>query len=69
MLEVIKVIRDGRGNIIAYELDSGSIIDNEQAVYMAKNGELENVEVKHNEMGNEYISGIGFEINRLPELR
>lgn len=69
MLEVIKVIRDGMGNIVAYELDSGSIIDNEQAVYMAKNRELENVEVKNDEMGNEYIDGIGFDISSLPELK
>jgi hypothetical protein len=68
-LEVTEVIRDGRGNIIGYELNSGSIIDNEQAVYMIELGELSNVEVLSNKKGEEAIKGKGFDINSLPELK
>lgn len=35
-LEIVKLIRGGSGETIAYELDSGSIVDTEQAVYMAR---------------------------------
>lgn len=68
-LEIIKVIKDGSGNIIAYELDSGSIVDIEQAVYMASNGEIENVEVQYTGEENQTLKGKGFDINDLPELK
>lgn len=68
-LEIKEVIRDGEGNIIAYELNTGSIIDNQQAVYMTKKGELQNVEIVSDKAGNETIKGVGFDINKLPEVR
>lgn len=68
-LEVTEVIRDGAGEIIGYELNSGSIIDNEQAAYMIELGELSNVSILSNKKGNEAIEGKGFDINDLPELK
>lgn len=68
-LEVTDVIKDAAGQIIGYELNSGSIIDNEQAVYMVELGELSNVSVLSNKKGEETIKGKGFNINSLPELR
>jgi hypothetical protein len=68
-LEVTEVIRDGLGNIMGYELNSGSIIDNEQAVYMIELGELSNVEILSNKKGEEAIKGKEFDINSLPELK
>lgn len=68
-LEIVKVIRDGSGDVIAYELDSGSIVDIEQAVYMASNGEIENVEVQYSDEENQELKGKGFDINSLPELK
>lgn len=68
-LEVTEVIRDSSGEIIGYELNSGSIIDNEQAVYMIELGELTNVSIKSKEKGKEAIQGKDFDINSLPELK
>jgi hypothetical protein len=68
-LEVEKVIRDGLGNVIAYELNSGSIIDNEQAAYMVELGELSNVEALPRAKGEVKIQGKGFDIGNLPELK
>lgn len=68
-LQVTEVIRDGAGEVIGYELNSGSIIDNEQAVYMIELGELSNVSVLSNKRGQEAIQGKGFDINSLPELK
>lgn len=68
-LQVTEVIRDGAGEIIGYELNTGSIIDNEQAVYMIELGELSNVSVLSNKRGQEAIQGKGFDINNLPELK
>lgn len=68
-LEVQNVIRDSSGNIIGYELNTGSIIDNEQAVYMIKKGELRNVEIVSDIKENEQIRGKGFDVNKLPEVK
>lgn len=68
-LEVTEVIKDAAGEIIGYELSSGSIIDNEQAVYMVELGELSNVSVFSSRRGKEAIKGNGFDINSLPELK
>lgn len=68
-LEVTKVIRDGAGEIIGYELNSGSIIDNEQAANMIELGEISNVSILSNKKGSEAIEGKGFDINDLPELK
>ncbi len=68
-LEIWEVIRDSEGEIIGYELNTGSIIDNEQAVYMIELGELTNVSIKSKERGREAIEGKGFDINKLPELK
>jgi hypothetical protein len=68
-LQVTEVIKDAAGKVIGYELSSGSIIDNEQAVYMVELGELSNVSVLSNRKGEEMIKGNGFDINSLPELK
>lgn len=68
-LEVKEIIRDSERNIIGYELNSGSIIDNEQAVYMIKRGELTNVRIANDKKGEECIEGIGFDIESLPEMK
>ena len=67
-LRIVKVIRDESGNIIGYELNPGSIIDNEQAVYMAKNNEISNVIIRQDASGREKLYGIGFDIEKLSEL-
>ncbi|EYE87340.1 hypothetical protein Q428_13865 [Fervidicella metallireducens AeB] len=68
-LEVKEIIRDSERNIIGYELNTGSIIDNEQAVYMIKRGELTNVRIVNDKNGAECIEGIGFDIESLPEMK
>lgn len=68
-LKIDKVIRDASGNIVGYELNSGGIIDNEQALYMAKNFELYDVVVTNDESGHEKIEGIGFKIDNLDEVK
>lgn len=68
-LEVTDTIKDSFGNIIGYELNSGSIIDNEQAVYMIQMGELSNVEIIPNKKGDQMIQGKDFEINDIPEMK
>ncbi|QCX33582.1 hypothetical protein FDN13_07605 [Caloramator sp. E03] len=68
-LKVEKIIKDGTKNIIGYELNTGSIIDNEQAVFMIKKGELGNVKIICDEKGKEKIQGIGFNIENLPEVK
>lgn len=69
MLEVTEIIRDAAGEVIGYELNSGSIIDNEQAVYMIELGELSNVSILSSKKGEEAVQGKGFDINSLPELK
>jgi hypothetical protein len=68
-LEITDTIKDSYGNIIGYELNSGSIIDNEQAVYMVQKGELSNVEIISNNRGNEMVQGKGFDLNNIPEIK
>jgi hypothetical protein len=68
-LEITDTIKDSYGNIIGYELNSGSIIDNEQAVYMVQKGELSNVEIISNTRGNEIVQGKGFDLNDIPEIK
>lgn len=68
-LKVEKIIKDGENNIIGYELNTGSIIDNEQAVYMIKKGELSNVKIVCDKKGKEMIDGVGFSIENLPETK
>lgn len=68
-LEVTEVIRDAAGEAIGYELNSGSIIDNEQAVYMIELGELSNVSIVSSKRGEEAIKGKGFDINSMRELK
>ena len=67
--EIKELIKDAAGETIGYVLNTGSIIDNEQAVYMIELGELSNVSVLSRSKGEEAIEGKGFDINRLPELK
>ncbi|MDF2673312.1 MAG: hypothetical protein K0R09_1577 [Clostridiales bacterium] len=67
--EITELIKDGAGETIGYVLNTGSIIDNEQAVYMIELGELSNVSALSNRRGEEIIKGKGFDINSLPELK
>ncbi|SKB00719.1 Protein of unknown function [Caloramator quimbayensis] len=68
-LKIEKLIKDGEKNIIGYELNTGSIIDNEQAVYMIKKGELSGVRIVCDEKGKEKIEGRDFNLENLPEVK
>jgi hypothetical protein len=68
-LEITDTIKDSYGNIIGYELNSGSIIDNEQAVYMVQKGELSNVEIISGTRGGGMVQGKGFDLNDIPEIK
>jgi len=49
------VVKDNKGEIIAYRLDSGETVEKEKGVSMAKNGEISDVIVSKSKKGEEYL--------------
>ena len=52
------ISRDDKGEINAYKLDNGEIIPKEQAISMAKQGEIEGVSVVVSKNGEEFLRSL-----------
>ena len=68
MAKIVAVGKEGI-EIVKYQLDNGEIVDKDNAIRMAENGEIENVSVVDRE-GNKYLRSLldGKEDNNLQSL-
>ncbi|MFA6941665.1 MAG: DUF3892 domain-containing protein [Clostridiaceae bacterium] len=64
------VVKDNKGEIVGYRLDSGETVDKEKGVSMAKNGEITDVIVSKSKKGEEYLKSApdGDKSNNLDNL-
>lgn len=69
-LKIEAVVKDNKGEIIAYRLDSGETVDKAKGVSMAKNKEIKDVLVSKSKKGEEYLKSIpdGEKDNNLDNL-
>lgn len=67
---IIGVIKDGKGEITAYKLDNGQLVDKAEGVTMARNGEISGVMVGKSKNGHEYLRSLpdGNDNNNLDSL-
>jgi len=66
--EIVALVKD-HGKVTGYQLSDGQVVDKEQGVTMAKQGDIANVGIAVNQ-GNEYLKSIpdGTEDNNLGSL-
>lgn len=64
-----KVVRGANNKIIGYELNSGSIVDVDEALDLARNNQLSNVTMIHKDGEESSVSGIGIDVSNLPEIK
>lgn len=53
--QVVAVRKNGDGDIVELKLSSGQVVDYKQAQQMAKNGQIENVNVFRGRDGDEHL--------------
>lgn len=53
------VVKNTSGEITAYQFENGDIVTKEQAVTMAKEGNIKGVSVSKSKKGEEYLRTIG----------
>ncbi|WP_373898231.1 DUF3892 domain-containing protein [Haloimpatiens sp. FM7315] len=58
MYNIVEVMKDNKGEIVSYKLDSGTVLDKSQAVCMAKEGKIAGVTVSVSKYGEEYLKSI-----------
>jgi hypothetical protein len=52
---IVGVIKDSNDEIEAYKLDSGEIVEKEQAISLAKEGKISGVQVSTSRKGEKYL--------------
>lgn len=52
------VVKDDKGEINAYKLENGEIVEKEQAIIMAKQGTIRGVSVAVSENGKEFLRSL-----------
>ncbi len=52
------VVKDSGGEITAYEFESGDIVSKEQAVMMAKQGNIRGVSISTSRKGEEFLRSL-----------
>lgn len=52
---IVAVVKDNKGEICAYKMDNNIIIQKQDAVHMARRGEIEGVMVGVSKVGEEYL--------------
>lgn len=64
------VVKDSKGEIVGYRLDTGETVDKEKGVSMARNGEIADVIVSRSKKGEEYLKSVpdGDKSNNLDSL-
>jgi len=67
---ISKVAKDSQGEITAYELENGEIVSKEQAVSLAKQGNISGVSVATSKKGEEFLRSLpdGDKTNNLDSL-
>lgn len=56
---ITAVVKEGNGEIGAYRLENGEIILKDEAVEMAKQGQISGVIISSSKSGEEYLRAIG----------
>lgn len=66
--QIVALVKDS-GRVSGYQLSDGNIVDKQQGVQMAKQGEIKGVGIAHRK-GNEYLKSLpdGTENNNLSNL-
>ena len=67
---ISRVVKDSQGEITAYEFENGDIVSKEQAVMLAKQGNIGGVSVSTSRKGEEYLRSLpdGDKSNNLDSL-
>lgn len=67
---ICRVVKDNSGEITAYEFENGDIISKEQAVNMAKQGNISGVSISTSKKGEEFLRSLpdGNKANNLDSL-
>lgn len=73
MLKIVRVLRDNDGKIISYELNSGQIVSQNEAIEMVKEGKIKGAMLGVDEYGHQTIySVLGSnrfdDVENLPEV-
>lgn len=55
---ISRVAKDNQGEITAYELENGEIVSKEQAVLLAKQGNISGVSVSTSKKGEEFLKSL-----------
>ncbi|KRQ86759.1 hypothetical protein ABG79_01511 [Caloramator mitchellensis] len=58
MLKIVKVLRDNDGRVISYELNSGQIVSQNEAVDMVKRGDIKGAILGVDEYGHPTIHSV-----------
>ena len=64
-----KVVRGANNKIIGYELNSGAIVDVDEALDLARNNQLSNIAIIQRSGEDGRINGIGIDASNLPEIK
>jgi len=68
--EIVAVRKNGKGNLTNFKLNNGQILDYEEAISMAKNGQIREVDVLDRKSGKKILRSEpdGIEENNLDNL-
>lgn len=67
---ISRVVKDNSGEITAYEFENGEIVSKEQAVLLAKQGNIGGVSISKSKLGEEFLRSLpdGDKTNNLDSL-
>ena len=67
---ISRVVKDNSGEITAYEFENGDIVSKEQAVLLAKQGNIGGVSISTSKKGEEFLRSLpdGNKTNNLDSL-
>ena len=67
---ISRVVKDNQGEITAYEFENGDIVSKEQAVMLAKQGNISGVSISTSKKGEEFLRSLpdGDKTNNLDRL-
>jgi len=67
---ISRVVKDSQGEITAYEFENGDIVSKEQAVMLAKQGNISGVSISTSRKGEEFLRSLpdGDKTNNLDSL-
>lgn len=67
---ISRIVKDNQGEITAYEFENGDIVSKEQAVMLAKQGNISGVSISTSRKGEEFLRSLpdGDKTNNLDSL-